>query len=269
MLIDTHCHLDAAEFDADRDAVRARALAAGVRWLVIPAVERANFDAVARIARESPGCAYALGIHPMFADRAGEDDLEALRETLAASIDDPYLVAIGEIGLDFFVPGLDRERQARFLDAQLRMARTFELPVLLHVRRSQDALLAAVRRARPPGGIAHAFNGSLQQAQGYLDQGFALGFGGALTFERALRIRRLVTELPAAAHVLETDAPDMAPAWLDRGRNSPEQLPRIAQRFATLRGVGVEDAVATTARNAQLVLPRLAALIRREGMANG
>ncbi|GAA4404080.1 TatD family hydrolase [Quisquiliibacterium transsilvanicum] len=269
MLIDTHCHLDAAEFDADREAVLLRARAAGVGCIVIPAVERANFEIVARIARTLPGCAYALGIHPMYVDRAGPDDLEALRAALQASIGDPRLVAIGEIGLDFFVPGLDRARQALFLDAQLKMAREFGLPVLLHVRRSQDTLLAALRRARPPGGIAHAFNGSLQQARGFLEQGFALGFGGALTYERALRIRRLVSELPADAHVLETDAPDMAPEWLYRERNEPGELPRIAQVFAGLRGVEVGEAIDATARNALRVLPRLAALLAGEQAASG
>ncbi len=260
MLIDTHCHLDAPEFDADRAEVLARARAAGVDWLVLPAVERANFDAVARIAHSSPGCAYALGIHPMYVDRATDADLGALRAQLAASIDDPRLVAIGEIGLDHFVPGLDRERQAWFLAEQLKLAREFDLPVLLHVRRAQDPLLAALRRLPPPGGIAHAFNGSLHQAQAYLAQGLALGFGGAFTWERALRIRRLVTDLPETAHVLETDAPDMPPAWLRRGRNSPAELPRIAAQFAELRGAAVNDAIAATARNALRVLPRLAAL---------
>ena len=261
MLIDTHCHLDAAEFDPDREAVLARARARGVRCIVVPAVERANFAAVTQLAQTLPDCVYALGIHPMYVDRAGPQDLDALRAALEASIGDPRLVAIGEIGLDFFVPGLDRHRQAFFLDAQLKMAREFGLPVLLHVRRSQDSLLAAIRRCRPPGGIAHAFNGSLQQAQGFLEQGFALGFGGAMSFDRALRIRRLVAELPEQAHVLETDAPDMPPAWLGRARNAPGELPRIAETFAALRGVSVAQAVEITARNALRVLPRLGSLL--------
>lgn len=261
MLIDTHCHLDAAEFDADRAEVLRQARDAGVGAIVLPAVEAANFDTVARIANDNPGCAYALGIHPMYVDRASPQDLEVLRAQVEARIDDPRLVALGEIGLDHFVPGLDRERQAWFFTEQLKLAREFELPVLLHVRRSQDSVLGALRRTRPPGGIAHAFNGSLQQANAYLDEGFALGFGGAFTFERALRIRALVTQLPETAHVLETDAPDMAPAWLDRERNSPTQLPRIAREFASLRGVAVDDAIAVTARNALRVLPRLAGVI--------
>lgn len=262
MLIDTHCHLDAAEFDADREQVVARAREAGVRWIVVPAVDAGNFDAVARLAAATPGCAYALGIHPMYVDRARDEDLRALRARLAEAIEDPLLVAVGEIGLDFFVDGLDRERQERFFVEQLALAREFELPVLLHVRRAQDTVLKHLRRMRPPGGIAHAFNGSLQQAQAFLDLDFALGFGGAMTFGSANRIRRLAAELPAHAHVLETDAPDIPPQWLARRRNAPAELPRIAQTFAQLRGVTLDEACALTARNAMRVMPRLASLAR-------
>jgi TatD DNase family protein len=261
VLIDTHCHLDAAEFDDDRAQVAASAREAGVRWMVVPAIGADNFGTVARLAASLPGCAYALGIHPMYVDRAGDDDLRLLRERLAAAIEDPLLVAVGEIGLDFFVPGLDRERQQRFFVEQLALAREFDLPVLLHVRSSQDVVLKHLRQVRPPAGIAHAFNGSIQQAHGFLDLEFALGFGGAMTFERALRIRRLVRELPAHAHVLETDAPDIAPAWRNRSRNSPAELPRIAEVFADLRQVPLEDACAQTGRNAARVMPRLAALL--------
>ena len=259
MLIDTHCHLDAAEFDDDRDAVIADARAAGVGAIVVPAVAIDNLDAVRDLAWRHPDVYYAWGIHPMYVDRADEDDLIHLRERLLSVRDDPRLVAIGEIGLDFFVPGLDRERQGRFYIEQLKLARELELPVLLHVRRSQDALLAGLRHVRVSGGIAHAFNGSAQQAQAFLKLGFALGFGGTLSFERSLQIRRHITDLPPGSHVLETDAPDIPPAWLGRGaRNSPGQLARIAAEFAGLRGQTVEQALATTADNACRVLPRLA-----------
>lgn len=262
MLIDTHCHLDAAEFDEDRTQVVARAAAVGVRSIVIPAVERGNFDVVARLAHTTDGAAYALGIHPMYVERADEADLEHLRERIAASIEDPRLVAVGEIGLDFFVEGLDRERQRRFFVRQLEIAREFNLPVLLHVRRAQDDILKHLRRTPPPSGIAHAFNGSLQQAQAFIAQGCALGFGGAMTFERALQIRRLVTGLPAEAHVLETDAPDIAPAWLARGRNEPGELPAIAEVFASLRQEPVQTVLKRTSANALRALPRLATLLR-------
>ena len=159
MLIDTHCHLDAAEFDADREAVAARALAAGVDAIVVPAVERASFGAVASVCRDYPGCAPAYGIHPLYVHRARPEDLDALRETL---LREPA-VAVGEIGLDYFVPDRDEAAQRFWLAEQLKIARGLDLPVLLHVRRAVDAVLAELRRIHVPGGIAHAFNGSRQQ----------------------------------------------------------------------------------------------------------
>ena len=208
--IDSHCHLDAAEFDADRPAVIERARAAGVAMLVLPAVDVASFDRVRALAHEHD-LSYALGIHPLCVDGARDDDLERLREALAAQRDDPRLVAVGEIGLDHFVPGLDRERQQRFYATQLRLARDAGLPVIVHVRRSADALLKDLRRIELPGGIAHAFNGSAQQAAQFAERGFRLGFGGAMTFERALQIRQLAQSLPDHVPVLETDAPDIPP----------------------------------------------------------
>lgn len=268
--IDTHCHLDAPEFDADRGAVIARARAQGVTRIVLPAVEAANFGTVRRIAHEER-FAYALGIHPLYVDRADDAALSALRDALATSRDDPRLVAVGEIGLDHFVAGLDRARQARIYAAQLALAREFELPVILHVRRSADDLLAHLRRVGVAGGIAHAFNGSEQQARAFIGLGFRLGFGGTLTFERALQIRRLAQTLPESAIVLETDAPDIAPQWLYRSaqgrargaapaRNEPAELPRIAETLAALRGWTLAQTAAITSANARAALPRLAAL---------
>jgi len=265
VLIDTHCHLDAPEFDADRAAVLAASRAAGVAMIVVPAVQAADFDAVRALAGAHRDVGYALGIHPMFVDRAADADLARLRAALSAARGDPRLQAVGEIGLDYFVPGLDRERQRQFYVAQLRLAAEFDLPVLLHVRRAVDHVLRELRRVRVPGGIAHAFNGSEQQAGIFLDLGLALGFGGAMTFERATRIRGLAARLPPEAHVLETDAPYMAPAWLGRARNTPAELPRIAGVFAGLRGVERDEAVRVTGDNARRVLPRLGALIAAGG----
>lgn len=275
MWIDTHCHLDAPEFDADRDAVVARALDAGVCGLVLPAVEAAHFDSVRALAHRI-GAAYALGIHPLCTDRAGEQDLQQLGDALSAQASDPRLVALGEIGLDHFVPGLDRQRQQRFYEAQLALAREHALPVILHVRRSADPLLAALRRVPVPGGIAHAFNGSAQQAQAFVALGFKLGFGGAMTHERALQIRRLAATLPQQALVLETDAPDIPPQWLYRnaaqradgqqqGRNEPAELPRIAQTLAQLRGWSLAQTAEQTTANAQQALPRLGVLMHARG----
>ncbi|GGI53236.1 TatD family hydrolase [Oxalicibacterium solurbis] len=268
MWIDTHCHLDASEFGATADAFDDVAVAArenGVGMIVVPAVARDNFSIVAELAHRHINCTYALGIHPIFVPQADEDDLQRLREGVAATIDDPRLVAIGEIGLDFFVPILTtpemRERQEFFYSEQLKIARDFDLPVLLHVRKSQDQILKYLRRITVPGGIAHAFNGSFQQANTFIDLGFRLGFGGAMTFTRALQIRRLAAELPLDALVLETDAPDISPAWLHPQRNSPEQLPRIGQVLAELRGMPVADVAEATSRNACAAMPRLKALL--------
>ena len=268
--IDSHCHLDAAEFDTDRDAVAAAARAAGVAMLVLPAVAVAGFPALIALAHKH-GLAYALGIHPLYVDGAADADLECLGQALQAQRDDPRLVAVGEIGLDHFVPGLGRERQERFYAAQLKLARQFGLPVILHVRRSADALLKHLRRIEVPGGIAHAFNGSDAQALEFARRGFKLGFGGAMTFERALQIRRLAATLPAEVPVLETDAPDIPPQWLyvkagERAqrpptRNAPAELPRIGQTLAALRGWTPDETAAATAANACAALPRLAALL--------
>lgn len=272
MWMDTHCHLDAAEFDADRDAVRLSARQAGVTCCVIPAVHRANWGAVAQLAHRH-GDVYALGIHPVYVPQAQEDDLLALDQALSERADDPRLVAVGEIGLDFFVPELCtpelREHQWFFYTAQLQLAKKHGLPVILHVRRSADTLLKGLRQCPVGSGIAHAFNGSAQQAQAFVALGFALGFGGSLTFERSLQLRRLARALPLTALVLETDAPDIPPQWLyqtaeqralglAQGRNSPAELPRMAQVMAGLRGVTVQALALATRQNAFRVLPKLA-----------
>ncbi|WP_323120670.1 TatD family hydrolase [Burkholderia alba] len=258
MWIDTHCHLDATEFDADRDVVAAEARAAGVSRIVIPSVGRGNFAVVRELAHRTGGCAYALGIHPMCTPRANEADLDLLRMEIEASLDDPRFVAIGEIGLDYFVPGLDEARQQFFYQAQLKLARDFDLPVLCHVRKSQDRVLAGLRRFNVRRGIAHAFNGSFQQAQAYLAQGLHLGFGGNVTFGRALQIRRLAAQLPLDALVVETDAPDIAPEWRYKGRNTPDQVPGIGAALAELRGIGADALALSTSANALAALPRLA-----------
>ena len=268
--IDTHCHLDAAEFAADRGEVVARARAAGVAGIVIPAVDVGNFDRVRELAHEH-GLSYALGIHPMCTSAAADGDLELLRQALLAQRDDPRLVAIGEIGIDHFIAGLDPERQARFLLAQLRLAREFELPVLLHVRRAVDSVLKLLRQVSVPGGIAHAFNGSEQQAEAFAGLGLRLGFGGALTFERALRIRRVAAAVSVDWIVMETDAPDIAPQWLYQTaaaraagagmRNESAELPRIGAELAALRGIDVASLRQHTGVNALASLPRLSATI--------
>jgi len=291
--IDTHCHLDAAEFGTQAQSVRARAATENVAHCVLPAVEVANFEAVRALAHVG-GDSYALGIHPLYVRGAQDSDLATLDACLHRYRDDPRLVAVGEIGLDYFVPELTqpelRARQEHFYLAQLRLAKRHGLPVILHVRRSADQLLKGLRtvagpqlgapdRSDPPWrGIAHAFNGSAQQAQAFIALGFKLGFGGAMTYERAQQLRRLASTLPLDALVLETDAPDMPPHWLYitaeqraagalQGVNEPAELPRIGAALAALRGI-TPDALATaTTRNAMDALPRLRALLKDRGLA--
>ena len=251
MLIDTHCHLDAAEFDADRDAVYAAATAAGVGRIVVPGVTvNRNFRPKSTIA-DYPACVEAYGIHPLYVDQSSLEDLPRLRGWLQQAPP----VAVGEIGLDFYVAGLDTERQTHYFVEQLKLAREFDLPVLLHVRRAVDPVLKQLRRIGVRGGIAHAFNGSRQQADEFIKLGFVLGFGGTMTFDGSTRIHELARTLPLESIVLETDAPDIPPAWLNRGRNSPAELPRIADTLAELRGLSRNDVVAATAANARRILP--------------
>jgi TatD DNase family protein len=268
--IDTHCHLDAPEFAGDTEAVRSRAAGGAVVHCVVPAVEVGNFKVVRELAHRY-GDSYALGIHPLCTGRARDGDLDRLDQALADAKNDRRLIAVGEIGLDYFVPGLDAGRQELFLREQLSAARRHGLPVILHVRRSADGLLKHLRQAGVTG-IAHAFNGSMQQAQEFVRLGFKLGFGGTVTFERALQIRRLAAELPLSALVLETDAPDIPPHWLYRtaqqraagqpqARNEPAELPRIAQVVADLRGIALDELAQATMQNAIAALPKLAQLL--------
>ncbi|WP_431097997.1 TatD family hydrolase [Polaromonas aquatica] len=276
--IDTHCHLDAGELSADVAEVRARATTAGVAHCVLPAVGVFNFEAV-RVLAHRFSDSYALGIHPLYVPRAQEADLQALDSELALRRSDPRLVAVGEIGLDYFVPALTqspmRERQEHFYREQLKLARKHGLPVILHVRRSADKLLKHLRDLTPEGGwhgIGHAFNGSEQQAAEFIKLGLKLGFGGAVTFEPALQLRRLAAELPLEALVMETDSPDIPPHWIYRtaaqreagqaqGRNEPGELPRIAQQVADLRGISLASLTSATTANALRALPKLGALL--------
>jgi TatD DNase family protein len=250
MLIDTHCHLDAAEFDADRDAVHAAALAAGVERIVVPAVAVDGFRKAKTVVERYPGCVAAYGIHPLYVMQAKEADLAVLRDWLATE----KPVAVGEIGLDGYVADVDPARQEFFFVEQLKLARDFDLPVLLHVRRAVDQILKHLRRIRVRGGIAHAFNGSRQQADEFIKLGFKLGFGGAMTFSGSTRIRALAAELPLDTIVLETDAPDIPPDWLNGGRNAPGELPEIARVLAGLRGVSPDEIARVTGLAARSVL---------------
>lgn len=284
--IDTHCHLDAQEFGGQAQAVRAQAATNGVVHCVVPSVSVDNFEAVRTLAHHNAD-SYCLGIHPMAVPYATEDALDRLAAALQQQHDDPRLVAVGEIGLDFFVPELCqsplRERQQEVFRAQLKLARLYDLPVVVHSRRAVDAVLKTLREVAGPAGrwhgVAHAFNGSLQQAQAVIKLGLKLGFGGAMTYERARQLRSLAVDLPLEAIVMETDSPDMPPRWIytsaeqraagePQGVNSPSELPRIGAELAALRDISPEALATATTQNALDAFPRLPALLAAQATAD-
>ncbi len=257
MWIDSHCHLDAPEFDADRDEVVARAQAAGVAAIInLPG--HVDHFAQAKLTCEKYGCITGFGIHPMWVAGPGgissRDHIAVLREWVEREKPD----LIGEIGLDFFIPNFNQAEQEWFYVEQLKIARDFDLPVSLHVRRSQDILLKHLRRIKVRGGFAHAFNGSTQQAAEFVMLGFCLGFGGTATFPQANQVRRLLRDVPIENIVVETDAPDIPPSFLgtmgSRARNSPEFLPQIGVQLAEVRGMSVEAFAMATSANVRRVL---------------
>lgn len=250
-LIDTHCHIDVEEFAADRAQVLACARAAGVTRQVVPAIHQPGWAFLRSLCRQEADLLPALGLHPIYLAVHRPEHLEELRRLLA----DERPVAVGEIGLDYFVEGLDRAAQQTLFEAQLRLAEEFALPVLLHVRKAHDQVLATLRRLKfRQGGIAHAFSGSAQQAERYLELGFKLGFGGTLTYTRSSRIRALAVALPLEAIVLETDAPDIVTAAHRGERNSPEYLPEVLAALAAVRSEDAASLAATTTANARAVL---------------
>ena len=245
MWIDTHCHLDAPEFSGHERQIAAEAAKAGVCHIVIPSINRPGFASVTELAHACPNCSCALGIHPLYVAGSDESDLRILDETLQKNLADPHLVAIGEIGLDFYLP-------------ELKMAKKHGLPVLLHTRRAVDTVLKYLRRHDIHSGIAHAFSGSLQQAQAFIEQGFKLSFCGTATHERARQLRQLVATLPIDTIVVETDSPDLPPAWKNRKENSPLELPRIGEALAALRGIPTGELAQHTRQNAIKAIPKLA-----------
>lgn len=263
MFIDTHVHFDTPSFDATRVDDWAMAQSLGVKAQVVPSIAPFNFAMVRELSQTYSNTVYALGIHPMYVDGLNDETeaLALLREVLLQNINDPKLVAIGEIGLDGFVKNSDRDRQVRFYKAQLKLAREFDLPVILHVRHAQDTVIKYLRQFSIQNGIAHAFNGSFSQADAYIKQGMKLGFGGMMTFDTANQIRRLARELPIESIVLETDAPDIPPNWAYRQNNYSYYLPRIAQVLADLRGINISDLAVQIQSNTVAALPKIAHLL--------
>ena len=257
MWIDSHCHLDSPEFDADRDEVVAQSRAAGVEAIInLPG--HVDHFAQAKATRERYGCLTGYGIHPMWvagpAGHSAREHIAVLRHWVECEKPD----LIGEIGLDFFVPDFHQSEQEWFFSEQLKIARDFDLPVSLHVRRSQDHILKHLRRIKVRGGFAHAFNGSAQQAAEFVKLGFCLGFGGTATFPQAQRVRALLHDIPLENVVVETDAPDIPPSFLgtmgSHARNSPVYLSRIGELLAQVRGLSPQTFATATSANVRRVL---------------
>lgn len=250
-IFDSHCHIDVADFDADRDAVLADCRAQGISRIIVPGIAVAGWDKLLQLCRQQQGLYPALGLHPVFLDQHGVNDLKLLEQRLAIESD---VVAVGEIGLDFYLADLDQQRQIALFEAQLVIANNAGLPVILHVRKAHEQVIAILKRFKPKGGIVHAFNGSLDQAQQYSEMGFKFGFGGMITYERSTKLRKLVKQLPLESIVLETDAPDMSGEPCRGQRNSPQYLPQYLRVLAEIRGESVAHVAAVTTKNAMAVL---------------
>ena len=247
MLTDSHCHLDAPEFDADREAVIARARQAGVSRQVIPAISADNWPALRTLCQAHHGLFPAYGMHPMFLSAHRPEHVPQLREWLERE----HPVAVGECGLDYFIPDPDVEAQRFYFDAQLVLAREFDLPLIVHARRSVDDVIAAIRRVGGLRGVIHSYSGSPEQAQQLWKLGFMIGLGGSVTHERAQRLRKLVSTMPLEYLLLETDAPDQPDAGIRGERNEPARLAFICETIAGLRGEEPALVAAQTSRNAE------------------
>ena len=249
-IIDSHCHLDTAAFDADRLQVIEHCQQLGITQIIVPAIDQPGWNRLLELCQQHAALQPALGLHPVFIEKHHADDIQILEQF----IDTDCPLAVGEIGLDFFIRELDRDKQQQLFEAQLGIAQNADLPAILHCRKAHDQVIQTLKRLPVKGGIAHAFNGSRQQADQYIDMGFKLGFGGTLTYERSNKIRALARSLPLSAIVLETDAPDMVVAAHRGERNSPEYLPDCLAALATIRDEAPEIIAAQTTRNVRDVL---------------
>ena len=247
VLVDSHCHLDASEFDGDREAVISRARGAGVHQQMVPAVDAASWPKLREVCAGTPGLYPAYGLHPMYLDAHRGEHLAQLREW----IERERPLAVGECGLDYFVDGLDRDAQSNYFEGQLQLAREFDLPVIVHARRAVDAVIAAIRKAGKLRGVIHSYSGSMEQARQLWDLGFMLGLGGPVTYERANRLRKLAAEMPLEHLLLETDAPDQPDVGIRGERNEPARLREVLRVIAELRGEEQAHVAAVTTANAR------------------
>jgi TatD DNase family protein len=246
VLIDSHSHLDAAEFDRDRDAVIARAKAQGVRRQVVPATHADGWSKLRDVCADDDGLHPAYGLHPMYLSEHREEHLDELHDW----IERERPVAIGECGLDYYVDGLDADAQQTYFDGQLQLAREFGLPVIVHARRAVDAVVAAIRKVGGLRGVVHSYVGSEEQARQLWKLDFLIGLGGPVTYPRANRLRRLAADMPLEHLLLETDAPDQPDSGIRGERNEPARLAVVCETIAGLRGIPPDELAAATTRNA-------------------
>ncbi|GAA0907920.1 TatD family hydrolase [Rothia nasimurium] len=246
-LIDTHAHLDDSSFADDGDAMFQRARDAGVRRWIVPAIDRGNWAAVEHLFRTREGVYPAYGLHPLFLQGHRDEHLDEL----PAWLDSKGAVAVGEIGLDFYVEGLDPQRQRELFEKQLHIAKEHDLPVIVHARRAFEETIHTLRRIGGLRGVIHSFSGSEEQARQLFGMGFHIGIGGPVTYDRANRIHRVVSSMPLEWLLLETDAPDQ-PCMHRRGeRNEPAFMIDVLDTVASLRDATVADIPAATTKNAE------------------
>jgi len=246
-LTDSHAHIDDASFASDRDAMFQRARDAGIRHIVVPAIDRTSWPRIASLAADQTCVLPAYGMHPIYLDEHRPEHLDELSAWLKAH----RAVAVGEIGLDYFLPELDVEQQRFYFQQQLQIAREFDLPVIVHARRAMDEVTSTMRRMGGLRGVVHSFSGSQQQAERLWELGFYLGIGGPVTYERAQRLRHIVATMPVERLLLETDAPDQPGACHRGERNEPSNMVEVLHVIAELRGVSPEAIAEATTRNAR------------------
>ena len=253
-LFDSHSHLDAPEFEHDRQAVISRAQDAGVKQQLLPAVEYASWSNLKDVCDLYAGLYPAYGFHPMYLSSHRPEQIPALR----LWIEKEKPKAVGECGLDFFVEGLDAEQQRFYFIEQLKLAREFELPVVVHARRAVDEVIASIRKTGVSSGVVHSYSGSEEQARQLFNMGFSLGIGGPITYERAQRLRRLVKNMPIEYLLLETDSPDQPNADYRGQLNEPARLVDVLKIVAELRGQSEEEIARATTANAEKMFLRIA-----------
>ena len=253
-IIDSHCHLDFAAFAKDHASVISQCEQNGVTDIVIPGVTAATLTQLISFCAQKTNSLklyYALGLHPVFLDQHEDSHIDQLADLLVAH----KPIAVGEIGLDFFIKELDKNKQLALFSKQLELAIEQQLPVILHVRKAHDEIINSLKQHNfAEGGIVHAFNGSIQQAHHYIDRGFKLGFGGMLTYQRSSKLHKLAKQLPLSSIVLETDSPDMTVEPHRGKRNSPEYLPMVLNALSDLRKEPIELIAETTSNSVKQVL---------------